>query len=35
MKCWKSSFNAKGSKLIIMALQVEVVMEALKKGEIG
>jgi len=31
MKCWKSAFNAQGSRLIIVALQV--VMETLKKKE--
>jgi len=25
MKCWKSAFNAQGSRLIIVALQVEAV----------
>ncbi len=39
MKCWKSAFNAQGSKLIIVALQVGAVkiyaarVEALKKKE--
>jgi hypothetical protein len=31
MKCWKSEFNAQGSRLIIVALQVGA--EALKKKE--
>jgi len=30
MKCWKSAFNAQGSRLIIAALQVGAVMEAVK-----
>jgi hypothetical protein len=39
MKCWKSVFNAQGSRLIIVALQVGAVkihaatVEALKKKE--
>jgi len=39
MKCWKSAFNAQGSRLIIVALQVGAVklyaatVEALKKKE--
>jgi hypothetical protein len=39
MKCWESTFNAQGSRLIIVALQVGVMkiyastMEALKKKE--
>jgi hypothetical protein len=39
MKCWKSAFNAQGSKLITVALQVGAVkiyaatVEALKKKE--
>jgi hypothetical protein len=33
MKWWKSAFNAQGSRLIIVALQVGAVMEALKKKE--
>jgi hypothetical protein len=33
MKCWKSAFNAHVSRLIIVALQVGAVMEALKKNE--
>jgi hypothetical protein len=42
MKCWKSAFNAQGSRLIIVALQVGAVkiyaarVEALKKkGKTG
>ncbi len=36
MKCWKSAFNAQGSSLIIVALQVKIyaaTVEALKKKE--
>jgi len=39
MKCWKSAFNAQGSRLNIVALQVGAVkiyaatVEALKKNE--
>jgi hypothetical protein len=39
MKCWKAAFNAQGSRLIIVALQVGAVkvyaatVEALKKKE--
>ncbi len=33
MKCWKSALNAQGSRLIILALQVAAVMEALTKNE--
>jgi len=39
MKCWKSACNAQGSRLIIVALQVEAVkicaatVEVLKKKE--
>jgi hypothetical protein len=39
MKCWKSAFNAQGSRLIIVVLQVGAVkiyaaiVEALKKME--
>jgi hypothetical protein len=43
MKCWKSAFNAQGSRLVIVALQVGAVkiyavvtLEALKiKGKTG
>jgi hypothetical protein len=31
MKCWKSAFNAQGSRLIIVVLQVGIVMEVLRK----
>jgi hypothetical protein len=39
MKCWKSTFNAQGSRIIIVALQLGAVkiyaarVEALKKKE--
>ncbi len=41
MKCWKSTFNAQGSRLTIEVLQVGLVkiyvatMEVLKKGKTG
>jgi len=40
MKCWKSTFNAQGSRLIIVALQVRAmniyatIVKVLKKKEI-
>jgi len=33
MKCWKSAFNAQGSRLVIVALQVGALIEAPKKEE--
>jgi hypothetical protein len=35
MKCWKSAFNAQGSRLIIVVLQVGIVMEVLRKERHG
>jgi hypothetical protein len=34
MKCWKSTFNAQGSRLITIALQVEVVKIFVAKVEV-
>jgi hypothetical protein len=31
MKCKKSAFNAQGSRLVILALQVRTIMEVLRK----
>jgi len=38
MKCWNSTFNAQGSKIIIVIIQIGtwkhvVIMEAFKKNE--